>query len=168
MPDSAFPEQPASSRGAVAVDNRSGPFCNEADRAALEALYSSADGDGWTNSEGWLTDAAIGEWYGVTADSLGRVTEIDLPGNGLVGLVPPELGDLGRLTALRLGATALSGRLPQSLARVPLREFRYGGHRVVRPGGHGVSGMAFRHRATRRDRRGVRARVGPGRADGAV
>ena len=55
---------------AAAVDERSGPFCNEADRATLEVLYSSAGGDGWTNSEGWLTDAAIGEWHGVRADSL--------------------------------------------------------------------------------------------------
>ena len=118
---------------AAAAEQRSGPFCNEAGRAGLEALYGSAGGDGWTNSEGWLTDAAIGEWHGVTADSLGQVTEIDLAGNGLAGLVPPELGDLGHLTALRLGSNALSGRLPQSLARVPLREFLYAGTELCAP-----------------------------------
>ena len=110
---------------AVAVEDRRGPFCNEAGRAALEALYRSAGGDGWTNSEGWLTDAAIGDWHGVSTDSLGRVVEVDLAANALDGSVPDELGDLTRMTALKLGGNALSGRLPQSLARVPLREFRY-------------------------------------------
>ena len=90
MLDSAFPERPASSRGRRWWTSRSGPFCNEGDRAALEALYSSAGGDGWTNSEGWLTDVAIGEWHGVTADSLGRIVEVDLEANGLDGSVRPN------------------------------------------------------------------------------
>ena len=118
---------------AVAVNDRSGPFCNEGDRAALEALYVSAAGDGWTNSEGWLTDAAIGDWHGVTTDSLGRIVEVDLAANGLDGSVPGELGDLTRMTVLKLGDNTLSGRLPQSLARVPLREFRYPGTELCAP-----------------------------------
>ena len=118
---------------AVAVEDRRGPFCNEAGRAALEALYRSAGGDGWTNSEGWLTDAAIGDWHGVTADSLGRVVEVDLAANGLDGSVPDELGDLARMAVLKLGGNTLSGRLPQSLARVPLREFRYPGTELCAP-----------------------------------
>ena len=108
-----------------AIGNREGPSCNEADIAALKALHKAAGGVEWTNSDGWTGEGTVGEWHGVSADSLGRVVEIDLTDNGLAGLVPPELGDLGRLMALRLGGNALSGRLPQSLARVPLREFRY-------------------------------------------
>ncbi len=119
---------------AVALDNRTGSFCNEADRAALETLYGSTGGDGWTNAEGWLTDAAIGEWHGATADSLGRIVEVDLEANGLDGSVPGELGDLTRMTVLKLGGNALSGRLPESLARVPLREFRYDGTGLCAPG----------------------------------
>ncbi len=61
----------------------------------------------------------------MSADSLGRVLELDLAGNGLAGVVSPELGDLGHMTVLKLGGNDLSGRLPQSLARLPLREFRY-------------------------------------------
>ena len=115
------------------LEHLDGPFCNEADVTALNALHEAAGGTDWTNSDGWLENAAVGEWHGVSADSLGRVTEIDLVGNGLAGRVPPELGDLGRLTALRLGGNALSGRLPQSLARVPLREFRYAGTELCTP-----------------------------------
>ncbi len=107
------------------LERLDGPFCNEADVAALAALHDAAGGADWTNSDGWLGRGAVGEWHGISADSLGRVTEIDLAENGLAGLVPPELGDLGYLTVLKLGGNALSGRLPVSLARIPLVEFSY-------------------------------------------
>ena len=57
------------------------------DRAALEALYESTGGEKWTNSDNWRSDAPIGEWYGVTTDG-GRVTELVLVENGLVGDIP--------------------------------------------------------------------------------
>ena len=60
------------------LERLDGPFCNEADVAALNALHEAAGGTDWTNSDGWLGDDAIGAWHGVSADSLGRVTEIDL------------------------------------------------------------------------------------------
>ena len=109
-------------RGLEGLD---GPFCNRADREGLEALYGAAGGDGWTNSEGWLGDRAVGAWHGVAADSLGRVTGIELADNGLAGELPAAIGDLARMTVLKLDGNDLSGRLPMSLARVPLREFRY-------------------------------------------
>ena len=110
---------------AGAIDNREGPFCNEADRTALDSLYGAAGGTNWTNAGGWLGEGAVGDRHGVSTDSLGRVLELDLAGNGLAGVVSPELGDLGHMTVLKLGGNDLSGRLPQSLARLPLREFRY-------------------------------------------
>ena len=110
---------------AEAIDDRDGPFCNEADRTALDSLYGAAGGTNWTNAGGWRGEGAVGDRHGVSADSLGRVLELDLAGNGLAGVVSPELGDLGHMTVLKLGGNDLSGRLPQSLARLPLREFRY-------------------------------------------
>ena len=110
---------------AGAIDDREGPFCNQADRTALDSLYGAAGGTNWTNAGGWRGEGAVGDRHGVSADSLGRVLELDLAGNGLAGVVPPELGDLGHMTVLKLGGNDLSGRLPQSLARLPLREFRY-------------------------------------------
>ncbi len=110
---------------AGAIDNREGPFCNEPDRTALDSLYGAAGGTNWTNAGGWRGEGAVGDRHGVSADSLGRVLELDLAGNGLAGVVSPELGDLGHMTVLKLGGNDLSGRLPQSLARLPLREFRY-------------------------------------------
>ena len=110
---------------AGAIDDREGPFCNEPDRTALDSLYGAAGGTNWTNAGGWRGEGAVGDRHGVSADSLGRVLELDLAGNGLAGVVSPELGDLGHMTVLKLGGNDLSGRLPQSLARLPLREFRY-------------------------------------------
>ena len=75
------------------------------DRAALAALYESTGGDGWFNDWGWKTDAPLGRWHGVTTDSEGRVTGIDLSGtfgNGLAGSIPVELGRLSELVRLDL------------------------------------------------------------------
>ena len=105
-----------------------GPWCNDADFATLRGLYEKAGGNGWANSGGWLADRALARWYGVTADSLGRVLELDLTANGLAGQLTASLGNLTRTTVLRIGANpALSGHLPPSLANVPLRELRYAG-----------------------------------------
>ena len=110
---------------AGAIDNREGPFCNEADRTALDSLYGAAGGTNWTNAGGWRGEGAVGDRHGVSADSLGRVLELDLADNGLAGVVSHELGDLGHMTVLKLGGNDLSGRLPRSLAQLSLREFRY-------------------------------------------
>ncbi len=50
------------------------------DRAALEALYRATGGDGWTDNTNWLTDAPLGNWFGVEAGEDGRVTGLRLGG----------------------------------------------------------------------------------------
>ena len=42
----------------------------------LVAFYNATDGPNWTNDTNWLSDRPIGEWYGVTTDASGRVTEL--------------------------------------------------------------------------------------------
>ena len=49
-----------------------------ADRAVLVAFYRATGGEGWYRNENWLTDEPLGTWYGVTTDSDGRVTELNL------------------------------------------------------------------------------------------
>ncbi|MDE2781326.1 MAG: Ig-like domain-containing protein [Gemmatimonadota bacterium] len=119
-------------RGARAGDFQ-GPRCNDADLAALESLYKAAGGANWTQWDGWLDGAAVGEWYGVEADLLGRVTLLDLSGNGLRGTLPPLLGALDRLSVLRVGDNALSGRMPSLLKNLSLEEFRYAGTELCVP-----------------------------------
>ena len=110
-----------------------GPFCNEADRAALAALHAAAGGEGWTDSGGWLSGEALAGWYGVGTDSLGRVATLDLAANGLAGRLPAGLGDLAAMTALRVGDNALSGRLPRALLDLSLRELDYAGTDLCAP-----------------------------------
>ena len=88
------------------------------DRAALEALYDATGGPGWTDSTNWKTSAPIGEWFGVSTDAAGRVTRLELPGNGLTGPIPDALGNLVNLGVLNLGGNALTGPIPSELGRL--------------------------------------------------
>ena len=86
------------------------------DRAALRSLYSANAGPDWRDSTNWLSSRPLGEWYGVTTDSSGRVTKLDLSGNGLKNPVSNSLEALGSLTTLNLsGNPSLSGTLPVRL-----------------------------------------------------
>ena len=87
----------------------------ETDREALVALYNATDGENWERNDNWLTDATIGEWYGVTTDDNGRVTSLNLFGMGLSGELPRELGSLFNLETLLLSRNGLSGEIPPEL-----------------------------------------------------
>ena len=109
-------------------------LCNAADLAALESLYLATDGAHWTESGGWLGDVGVDGWYGVTADSLGHVTELDLSRNGLAGQLPGSLGELVHMTELRIADNAdLSGRLPLALVGLSLRALHYSGTDLCAP-----------------------------------
>ena len=99
------------------------------DRAALVAIYNATDGPNWVDNTNWLTDAPLGEWYGVSTDARGRVFELDLSGeqdnrpgdylsHGLSGAVPPELGNLANLRHLSLTGNDLSGAIPPELGNL--------------------------------------------------
>ena len=89
-----------------------------ADRAALTAFYHATGGPNWINNDNWLTNAPLGQWYGVTTDDSGRVTLLDLHENGLTGQLPPELGDLANLVHLVVWTNKLTGGLPQELTKL--------------------------------------------------
>lgn len=88
------------------------------DRAALVALYNATDGDNWRANTNWLTDAPLGEWYGVTTDGSGRVTHLYLEDNNLSGQIPSELGDLRELRDLRLNFNELTGDIPSEFGNL--------------------------------------------------
>ena len=133
-------ENPGSTSG---LDGPNGPFCNSTDVRALVALYEAATGGDWLRSDGWVdtvavrgdytVTAALDQWYGVSADSLGRVLGLDLSRNGLSGRLPPELRGLSEMTEFRIGGNALSGPLPVSLAILPIRVFHYAGTELCTP-----------------------------------
>ncbi len=116
------------------IEGREGPFCNESDRAVLAALFEAAGGSGWTNAGGWFGDPILAGWHGVRADSLGRVTALDLSRNGLAGRLPGSLGELAHMTELRIADNAgLSLRLPLSLSGLSLRVLHYAGTELCVP-----------------------------------
>ena len=109
----------------------------QTDREALVALYDATSGRFWATgrNENWLTDAPLGEWHGVSTDREGRVIALNLPGAGLIGEIPAELGDLEFLWGLDLEQNQLSGDVPQELYDLPrVMDFRlWGGNQLVHP-----------------------------------
>ena len=88
---------------------------HEGDRAELVAFYNATGGDDWTDNTKWLSDAPIGEWYGITTDASGRVIVMDLHDYGLSGQLPSGLSNLANLKRLLLSDNRLSGEIPPEL-----------------------------------------------------
>ena len=105
-------------RGVANTDGEDCAAPASPDRAALVALYNATGGPNWTDDTNWLSDEPIGEWYGVTTDGSGRVTELQLHENGLRGRIPPELGNLVNLRVLFLYRNQLSRPIPAELGNL--------------------------------------------------
>ena len=102
------------------------------DRAALVAFYEATGGRNWVNSENWLTEAPLRDWYGVTMAG-DRVRFLHLRENGLTGRIPPELGRLTGLGGLFLGQNALTGPIPPELGNTSLRYLVLGRNELTGP-----------------------------------
>ena len=89
-----------------------------ADRAALVALYNATGGPNWTNNTNWLSNKALSEWHRVETDEDGRVTALRLVANELSGKIPAELANLTNLQVLSLSINTLSGEIPAELGNL--------------------------------------------------
>ncbi|MEJ2627286.1 MAG: T9SS type A sorting domain-containing protein [bacterium] len=85
----------------------------EQDSLALVALYDSTDGANWEDNSNWLTET-VSSWFGITVKD-GRVTDINLSSNNLVGTIPSDLGNLTNLTFLNLGNNQISNTIPSEI-----------------------------------------------------
>ena len=104
------------------------------DRAALVALHEATAGRNWTHRDNWLTQAPLKDWYGVEVNGEGRVISLELPENGLVGHLPPELGDLAELEGLELDGNVLTGAIPPEFGSLPnLQRLNVVGNRLEGP-----------------------------------
>ena len=110
-------------QGLVGMENISPELGRRVDRAALRALYDNNGGPGWGEEENWLDEAdpfSFSVWYGVMTNDNGRVSELDLDGNGLTGELTNGLEELRGLERLDLyGNAGLSGVLPLGLIELP-------------------------------------------------
>ena len=104
------------------------------DRTALLALYNATSGDNWLENANWLTSGALSTWYGITTNSQGRITELNLTSNQLKGKLPPELANLTNLEVLALGGNQLTGTVPTWLSNlVNLQELYLWGNKLTGP-----------------------------------
>jgi len=84
----------------------------EQDSLALVAFYNSTGGPGWNNNTGWLT-RPVSTWYGVTVEE-GRVIELSIYSNNLIGNIPQEVENLTSITKFTLGHhPGLGGNIPE-------------------------------------------------------
>ena len=115
--------------GVIVLDVEAQSSDVQTDRDALVALYDATNGDDWTFNTNWLSDAPLGDWYGVNTNVSGRVVSVYLKGrgglfgqaptpHGLSGHLPEELGNLSHLTTLNLGVNNLRGLIPESLGKL--------------------------------------------------
>ncbi len=87
------------------------------DRAALRVLYEATGGANWGNSDNWLPGSqdllSFSDWHGVSVNSNGRVSELNLSDNNLDGEIGNELEAPSALETLNLSSNAsLGGTLP--------------------------------------------------------
>ena len=119
------------------------------DRTALVALYEATNGDNWENNTNWLTDAPLGDWYGVETHNrlsgtipsdLAKIFNtyryerdmhgpgLDLGSNELTGSIPAEL-DTANLIYLNLSDNKLHGPIPPELGNLPANSLDFSRNR---------------------------------------
>ena len=84
------------------------------ERNVLMAFYRDLDGDHWFRHDNWCSEKPVGEWFGITTDTNGFVTQIDFGGtsNNLAGTIPESLSYLTYLERLVFqGNENLSGNI---------------------------------------------------------
>ncbi|MDE2663333.1 MAG: Ig-like domain-containing protein [Gemmatimonadota bacterium] len=117
--DLCEPNAPTFQAWLNAIPDRQGadePCPELSDRDILAMLYEATGGSAWTDNTNWLSDAPLGDWYGVETNGEGAVTELVIYGNNLRGRIPPEIGELEALTILDLDFNWLRGPVPAALA----------------------------------------------------
>ena len=98
-------------------------FANVADSTLLVDFYIRTHGSLlWHNHTGWLEEP-VAQWYGITLDTSGRVTHVNLPRNNLVGRLPLSLLQLPHLRHLDVSSNKLSGIIPKGLGELTQLEY---------------------------------------------
>jgi hypothetical protein len=100
-------------------------------RFAAASIGISFDSDGFTNSDGWMTEKDVCEWTGIQCgqpiqgvdggagarnlQDVNVVGKINLSGNNVVGVLPNEISIFSEVTELILFTNKISGPIPLEL-----------------------------------------------------
>jgi hypothetical protein len=80
----------------------------------------------WKKIDGWLVDANECSWFGISCTSIDLggtvgfqdvVTDLELSGNNMKGIIPADLGLLTALTDFEVSFNVLTGTLPASIGQ---------------------------------------------------
>ncbi len=83
---------------------------NKKDSLALVALYNGTNGSSWTDNSNWLI-GTVDTWFGISVNG-SRVSQVQLSGNGLSGIIPSSIDSLFVVTDVNLSHNNLSGTVP--------------------------------------------------------
>jgi len=82
------------------------------EREALQTIYNVTGGVHWFNRAGWMTKLRHCDWHGISCDSDGHVTLIDLRNNNVTGEFPSDaLSKLYNLKEMDLANNGLWGTM---------------------------------------------------------
>lgn len=117
--------------GSIGFSTSLSAQCNADDFAALRALYMSTDGDNWHDTTGWSVvrynvtphvGCDLSSLHGITLTD-GRVSEISLVNNNLIGHIPADIGNLSELITLHLESNRLVGQIPPEIGDLSNLEY---------------------------------------------
>ena len=86
--------------------------------SALNDLYSSTVGEGWTDSTGWMgAPGTQCDWFGVLCFE-GHVYAINFENNNLIGTIPDSISKLSHLRQIQLADNSISGSIPSTIGQL--------------------------------------------------
>ena len=92
------------------------------DRAALRVIYETNNGGSWKKRNNWLPPRgnlfASSNWHGVKTNSNGRVSELELYDNNLVGGLTNALEAMHNLVRIDFSQNELTGKIPSELGNL--------------------------------------------------
>eukprot|EP01079_Euglenida_sp_SAG-EU17-18_P013031 gene13031-biopygen8581 len=113
---------PPAVAGSRMVSKAAGLQGADAERDALEVLYTELGGASWSPAyppDDWMTSKPICTWAYVGCDASDHVTKLELQQKGLAGQLP-DLSALTSLTALWMFSNQLTGTIPDLSALTSL------------------------------------------------
>ncbi|NJL75562.1 MAG: S8 family serine peptidase [Saprospiraceae bacterium] len=87
--------------------------CRTRDSLALVDIYNAAGGASWTIP--WNLNQPLNTWHGISTNTDGCVTILNLSNNNLTGTLPTSVGNMYQLTDLDLSGNNLTGTIPTQL-----------------------------------------------------